>query len=336
MAIDVANKSWFMRHSPQIVEDLVFDNDEHKTLITNWVKNEQMDGNVMFYGPAGLGKTVSSEILIRAIIKAQNDLYRMKTRSVKEIDDSIVPFVKKRPVRSKHKIVYIEESDKISSAGQNQLKDGVLEKHQQSVFFICCTNYIKNIEPALLTRFTYKIPFSGTNQEGIVARLSAILTTEEAQFDPEQLKTFVKDHHKIGIREMINQLQISYMANNKVIDFTNIQQGAGIEENISMLFLNILNSIQSIPQKNKKDCYLAPTNSPIQEHYTQLAALCHNNYDVNYNVVFDRLIDSVGTYFPVLQIIVKYSEETKYKKHPHFQLLGCLGECIKCLSEITG
>ncbi len=334
--MDITSKSWFMRYAPTTVNDLVFDSAEHQTLVNQWVSNEQLDGNVLFHGPAGLGKTVTSEILIMAIIKAQNDLHRMKSRLVKEIDTQIIPFVKKRPVKSKHKIVYIEEVDRISSAGQNQLKDGILEKYQQSVSFICCTNYIKNVESALLTRFTYKIPFSGTNLEGIIKRLHFILTTEQAQFDETELIKFVHGNYRIGIREMINQLQISYMSNQKIINFKTIQQGAGIEENIVLLVVNILNAIQNMPQKGKRDCYLVPLTSPITADYTQLVTLTHNNYDVNYNLVFDRLIATVSNYFPVLQIIVQYSEETKYKKHPHFQLLGCLSECIKCLTEITG
>ena len=86
MSVDITTRSWFMKYQPLDVFDLVFDSLEHQTLVTQWVQNEQMDGNVLFHGPAGLGKTVTSEILIRSIIKAQNDLYRMRTRSVKEID----------------------------------------------------------------------------------------------------------------------------------------------------------------------------------------------------------------------------------------------------------
>ena len=33
----MSQKSWFIKYAPQNVEDLIFDNDDHKKLIKNWL-----------------------------------------------------------------------------------------------------------------------------------------------------------------------------------------------------------------------------------------------------------------------------------------------------------
>src|SRR6056297_318594 len=100
----MSQKSWFIKYAPQTVDDLIFDNDEHKSLIKRWLSQEYIDGNLLLFGSFGLGKTVTAEILMRQIIKAQNDLFIAKERSVKEIKERIQPFVTKKPVKSKQKI----------------------------------------------------------------------------------------------------------------------------------------------------------------------------------------------------------------------------------------
>ncbi len=216
--------SWFEKFRPKEVDEVVFKNDADKKLVQTWIQNEQIDGNLLLSGAPGTGKTTLAEILIKHLIKNQADLCRMRTRSVTEIDEKVKPFVTKKPTSSKSKIVYIEEIDGISRQGQRQLKEDLLEKYQAWVSFICCTNYPKRIDPALYTRFTYKIEFNSDNIVGIKNRLLYILTTEQAKFDPEELDEFVKKNHQHGLRDLINSLQVSYISNNGEINFKDLEK----------------------------------------------------------------------------------------------------------------
>src|SRR6056297_1941200 len=211
----MSETAWYIKYAPQNIEGLIFDNNEHESLVKKWLENEYIDGNLLLYGSYGLGKTVTSEILIKHIIKAQNDLYIAKDRSVKEIREQIIPFTSKRPVKSKQKIVYIEEIDKMHKDAFNLLKTNTMEKHQSTCSFVACTNYVKKVESAVQSRFNYKIPFTGTNKEGIIKRLAYILENEKAEFDSEKLSGFVEQNYKMGIRELINTLQNCYISNNK-------------------------------------------------------------------------------------------------------------------------
>ena len=334
--MDIQQTAWFMKYQPQTINDLIFDNNEHKTLVLKWIDDEKIDGNVVFYGKPGLGKTATSELLVRTIIKVQNDLFKTSDRGVELVDEKIRPFLSSKPVRSKQKIVYLEEIDKLSSMAQTSLKEGVLEKYQHIASFICCTNYIKKVDSALLTRFTYKIPFSGTNIDGIFSRLEYILTNENATFSADKLKEYVTKFYKLGIRELINNLQLQYISNNGNINFDNISTLDSLEDQVVNLILSILGKMNKLMSKDKRMCIITPLNSAISEEYNNLIKLIYNNFNLNYNYIYDRLVDYTINFIPFHMIISKYGESLENKKYPYSHLLGCLYELMQCVSDMNG
>lgn len=332
---EVKNCAWFLRHQPKTLNDLVFDNDEHKTLMEKWVADERIDGNVLMYGKAGLGKTASAEILINSIIKAQNDLCSAEDRSVAEIRDIVKPFLTKRPVKSKQKVVYIEEMDKLHKEAVNVLKKGLMEKHTENTTFICCTNYIRRIEPALLSRFTYKIPFSGTNLEGVFLRMCDILDQEKATYDSDDLKVFLTKNLRLGVRELVNVLQIAYVVGHGTIDLQNAQGYVGIEENLVNITLNILKTTKTLNPKDKNLVLLHPMQTPIVNDFQTLCSTLHNNFDINYDTLYDNLIERVSMFIPLQLICARFAESNDMKKYPHLNFIDCLMEMLKCLCTMN-
>lgn len=329
-----SESAWYIKHTPKDVMGLIFDSPKHETLVNKWLGEECIDGNLLLYGAYGLGKTVTAELLISKIIKAQNDLYISKDRSIKELREQIVPFIQKRPVKSKQKIVYIEELDKMSKDAFNLLKTNTMEKHQASCSFVACSNYIKKIEPAVVSRFNHKIPFTGTNQAGTVERLTYILETEEAQFDSEKLIEFVSQNYKSGVRELINMLQNSYISNNKIIDFDNISKSSSIEVKIIDGIKNIINIVISLDARGKKLALDYPEQSRIKEDYKQLTIILHNNIDINYDFIYTQIYE-LTRYIPLKMLCATYAEQNNFKMFPHINLLGFLYDAIKCISEVN-
>ena len=105
--------SWFMKYAPLSFSEFIFENDIIKSYVDKWNKINYIDGNILFYGPAGVGKTVFSELLIKNFIKSSYDLKRIKSRSVNEVDE-LYSWCQKKPNQSIKNIVYIEEIDKLS------------------------------------------------------------------------------------------------------------------------------------------------------------------------------------------------------------------------------
>ena len=329
---NISNSAWFEKHRPEKIEEIVFTNQDHFNLAKQWITNERIDGNVLLSGAAGTGKTTLSQVLIRSLIKTQADVYRMKSRSVSEIDE-LKSWISKRPVRSKHLIVYIEEMDKLSREAQTTLKDGMMEKFVDTCIFICCTNYPKKIDKALLTRFTYKLHFDSNNKQDIKKRLEMILEKENAKYNPNELELFVENNYKKGLRDIINSLQISYITNNGSVVFKEVEESLNVEEIIAQLILTIFQMISKQTDiKQRKLCVTKPINSPIVKEWTELCTITHNNYDINYDDVFRFLIENVH-FVPLQVILAKYAEDIDFKKYPDLHLRACVYECNKCLIE---
>ena len=326
--------SWFEKYRPHSIEDMVFSNDEQKNIAKIWIDTESISGNVLLSGPPGTGKSTLALIVIKKIIKNQADLCRIKTRSVSDIDEKIVPFVQKKPISSKCKIVYIEEIDRTSRQFQAQLKEDLMEKYQDSVAFICCTNHPKRLDPALLSRFTFQIEFKSDNIQDIKTRLEYILNQEKAQYDSDNLIQFVTNNYKAGLRNLINCLHVSYLSHNGIIDFTALDQKLNIEDNIINYIIVMMEKIMVLTDYNvKKLCMITPFNSIIGKEYSSFVTLCHNNYDINYENIFEKLYESIK-YLPLQVIIGKYSEEIEMKKYPNIHLISCFYEMMKCALEV--
>jgi replication-associated recombination protein RarA len=327
--------SWYEKHRPATVEDMVFSNNQQKKLVQSWIDEENVPGNILLFGPAGTGKTTISIILIKKIIKNQADLCRIKTRSVSDVDEKIAPFVIKKPVSSKCKIVYIEEIDRTSRQFQTQLKEDLMEKYQEYVSFICCTNHPRRIDTALRTRFTFQIEFKSDNLAEIKKRLEFILKTENANYQESELNEFVNKNYKSGLRDLINALQVSFISNNGTINFKNLEQNINIEDNIVSYIIQMINKIMSTNDlPARKLCLNTPFNSFIAAEYTSFVTLCHNNFDINYENIFEKLYETIK-YLPLQVIIGKYSEETDMKKYPNVHLISCFYEMMKCILEST-
>jgi DNA polymerase III gamma/tau subunit len=329
------NISWFEHFRPNSIDEMVFSNDQQKKLVRSWVDSETIPGNILLSGPAGTGKSTLALILIKKIIKNQADLCRIKTRSVSDVDEKIAPFVMKKPVSSKCKIVYIEEIDRTSRQFQAQLKEDLMEKYQDSVSFICCTNHPRRIDSALRTRFTFQIEFKSDNLEDMKKRLEFILNQESAKFNQVELADFVNKNYKSGMRDLINALQVSFISNSGVIDFKNLDQNLNIEDNIVGYIIQMIERVMVSPDINaKKICLSTPFSSMIAKEYSSFVTLCHNNFDINYENIFERLYETVK-YLPLQVIIGKYSEEIDLKKYPHIHLISCFYEMMKCSIECT-
>lgn len=325
-----------MKYRPKNINEIIFENTELEHLINTWITNSSIPGNVIFYGKPGLGKTTTALILKKAIIKNQLDFKEMESRTVQEIDSEIIPFVKKEPKVSNHKIVLIEEIDKLSPQAVGTLKTKILEENQSHTIFIATTNKISVIDKALLQRFTFKIPFLGRNSDKIFDRLNYILKSESAIYNENELKDYVSMNIDIGIRELINQLNMTYISNNNTIDFNNIKKMSNIEEKIISLTIQIIDILFKINKTDKYKCFITPYQSEIALQWEQITTSITNNIDINYDNIYNRLYesDTINKFNPFKKIIINYHENMETKKYQHAHFLSCITDLIVCVSEI--
>ena len=329
--MDLNEISWYMKYVPKKIEDYVFDNNDYKILVNKWITQEYIDGNLLISGLAGTGKTSLTEIIIRSVIKHEYDLKVIKSRSVNQIDE-LIHWCPIATVHSKKKIVYIEEFDKLSSTAQTALKDSILEKFQDNTSFICNTNFINKLDPAILSRFNYKFNLIGHKEESY-NKLVNILTAENIHFNSDVLKTFVENNYKKGLRNLITSIQMG-----SISGILNLEKDI-TESSLEDQIVNITTAIYTkLYHLNKVDLRRAvlidPINSAIGKEYAELIDIVQYNYDLDWDKIF-IILESKISFLPIKMIISRYIETFANKKLPSIHYISFLYESMKSIMEIS-
>lgn len=329
----ISSISWFKKYQPKTLDEYVFESDDQKKEITSWIENGIIPGNVLMYGNAGTGKTALAQLIIRSIVKSNYDVQKIKDKGVATFDE-LHTWCQKQPISSKQKIVYIEEIDRASTAAFNSLKDGLMENYQPHVAFIATTNFINRIEYPVQTRFNFRFSLNCSNLAGIYDRLTTILEAEKIPYTPDEMKVFIENNVSIGLRNMINLLQVNF--HDGKIDFANMKTiKSEQEESIIELVLELFNIIQTTNDINTKImCTRLPLNSPIGTTYSKILEIINYNNDINYTTVYLELYEKLN-YLPLKIIADQYVHESEYKRFQNVHFISFLYDSMKCIIELT-
>ena len=334
MSTDMLNVAWFEKYRPDNFDNYIFINELQKNIVDKWIEDGKIDGHIILYGPAGTGKSALAKLLIKQFVKTSTDLYQIRSRSVYAIDE-LYKYIIKVPMKSIHKIIYIEEFDRLSPSAMNQLKDGPLEDYINHTIFIACTNHINKINKELLTRFTYKFDFGNyETTDGIFRRLKYILDNESAIYKEDELKSFVEKNYQKGLRSLINSLQLSFNSNNKNIKFQDMEKDLNLEESIGQLMIDIIETMLTVKNINeRKSCIITPSTSIISEKYTTFTNILNNDSNINYELIYIYIIENIN-FIPCKKVFANYYETCDYKKLNNIHLISCLYDAMKTISEI--
>lgn len=322
----VMQKAWFEKYRPEDINDVIFPDQEKETLIRSFVEQGYIQGNILSYGPGGVGKTTINKVLLKAFTKHRSDVFVLG-RSVDDVD-KLATWMVQAPVASKQKIVVCEEFDNLSSKALSVLKDGFLEKYQPGVAFICTTNNIQKLEAPLLQRFNIKLNFTTINIERLVPRLAHILQVEGVEYNQEELTQFANAFQTKGIRDILNNLQLASIS--KKFNLASIGVGmtsSGTEDSM----IDIIKYLMIYPtalDAGTTKTLLDPSKTAIAQYYDWLVKVMQDDTSINYDYIFSKLINS-DLILPIKNILIKYYQDLEYKKFKHLHVISCFGEVIE-------
>lgn len=186
--------------------------------------------HMLFYGPAGTGKTSTAVALANTIFGPRHsgkvlELNASDERGIDVVREQIKTFAGTRnlfamsanPNEPAYKLIILDECDAMTSTAQNALRRGigfeyipslyllVMEKYVKHVRFILICNYASQLIPAIQSRCT-RFRFSPIGREGCLSRLERVVQAEGlnvTQAAREALLTLSKG----DMRRVLNVLQ---------------------------------------------------------------------------------------------------------------------------------
>lgn len=315
---------WADKYRPKKLDDIAYQSEVVKML-----KNTLETGNLphlLFYGPAGTGKTSSvlaicMELFGPKIFKERViELNASDERGINVVRNKIVRFAK-TAVGTKdpnypcpdYKIIILDEADAMTNEAQSALRK-VMEDNSSITRFCFICNYINQIIDPITSRCV-KFRFKPLSDESMLDRLKYIMDNEQISISDDALAAVVNMSNG-DMRKSIMLLQnLKYIKETVTVDHINELSGA-IPANIINLIRKVCmnskhNSIENITLLTKE---IIAQAFPIHNIINVVCKLIINDKKLNdknkaeimmhLSLVEKRLNEGANEYLQLLSILV--------------------------------
>ena len=188
-------------------------NDHIKKTISQYLDQNDIQ-NLIFYGPAGTGKTTLAKLIIKNLDCDYLYINASDERGIETIRDKVSGFASAASFKS-IKVVILDEADFLTIQAQASLRN-VIETFSRTTRFILTCNYIERIIDPLQSRCqTLKIV--PPSKQDIAYHLINVFKGENVDCSADDLKTIINQHYP-DIRKMLNTIQLSTQDSEVVID----------------------------------------------------------------------------------------------------------------------
>lgn len=198
---------WVEKYRPQKLEDIV----GQKQIVARLSKyvGEGSMPNLMFTGPAGVGKTTTALALVKSILGEywRNNFLELNASDARGIDtvrNQIKNFCRLKPVGAPFRIIFLDEVDNMTKDAQHALRRE-MEMYTKTASFILSCNYSSKIIDPIQSRCAI-FRFAPLKGEEIADRLKFICESEGFEYDEKGLESIVY-FAEGDMRKAVNVLQ---------------------------------------------------------------------------------------------------------------------------------
>jgi len=207
---------WVEKYRPQKLEDIVGQN-HIIDLLKKYVDEKSMP-NLMFTGPAGVGKTTTALALVKSILGKywrQNflELNASDARGIETVRTNIKNFCRLKPVGAPFRIIFLDEVDNMTKDAQHALRRE-MEMYTKTASFILSCNYSSKIIDPIQSRCAI-FRFAPIKGQDILKRLKYIAEAEGFEYDDSAIETIVY-FSEGDMRKAVNLIQASASTDEKI------------------------------------------------------------------------------------------------------------------------
>jgi len=292
---------WVEKYRPSKLADMVLS--EPLRAFVEECKRKGEIPNMLLVGNAGTGKTTLAKVIINEILDAQYFYINASEKNgIDEVRTSILTFAQTKSLDGKIKVIFLDEFDNFTDAGQRALRN-VMEEYAGNTRFILTGNYLHRIIQPIQSRCQVFTDFTPPIGE-YAKRIKYILQQEKVTIEAGQvdrIKEVIRYYYP-DLRRIINYIQRSVIDNKLVIQDVINNEGFAedilgkIEDKEDLMSIRkfIIESEQSFGNdypKLMKDLFNSVYKSSMKEDKKRLALLQVSEYLYRSALVMDQEIN---------------------------------------------
>jgi replication factor C small subunit len=280
-------------------------NENVKLTISKYLEQNDIQ-NLIFYGPAGTGKTTLAKLIVNNLNCDYLYINASDERGIETIRDKVQGFASVASFKPL-KIVILDEADFLTIQAQASLRS-VIETFSRSTRFILTCNFIERIIDPLQSRCQV-LKIVPPSMKDVARHVANILDKEDIQWNKEALGTIVKQFYP-DIRKILGTAQLSTIDNVLKLDKSILVSNNYIEQ--------VINELKT--GKNWKTIRQIIADSNI------------NDYDELFKALYENASTYAGGNEGMVSIILEeYQYHANFRIDKEINIMACVAKIIQML-----